>query len=178
MTYRDCLTDSMTWLGGQPDTWVVGYNTKYSMAGGSLSGFPNDRIIEMPLAEALMTGVAIGMGLDGAIPVLWFERMDFTTLAMDQLVNHLDKLKKLSSGQHAPAVIIRCCVGNKNTPLLTGPTHCQDFSRAFREMVDFPVVQLKWSSSIMLEYQKAYERAKIERISTMLVEYKDLMNQS
>lgn len=174
MTYKDCITDSMKWLGEQEDTWVCGYNCKYSLFGGSLKDFPNERIIEMPLAEALMTGVAIGMSLSGVIPILPFERMDFTTLAMDQLVNHADKLRKLSSGQHAPAVIIRCCAGNKNTPLLTGPTHCQDFSRAFREMVDFPVVQLKWSSSIMLEYQKAYERAKIERISTMLVEYKDL----
>lgn len=174
MTYKDCLTDSMTWLGEREDTWCIGYNVKYSMAGGSLSGFPNERIIEMPLAEALMTGVAIGMALDGAIPILWFERMDFTTLAMDQIVNHLAKLKKLSSGQHSPAVIIRCCVGNKNTPLLTGPTHCQNFSNAFREMVDFPMVQLKWSDSILLEYQKAYDRAKNERISTMLVEYKDL----
>jgi pyruvate/2-oxoglutarate/acetoin dehydrogenase E1 component len=174
MLYKDYIKESMTWLGQQEDTCVVGYNTKYSHAGGSLSGFPNERIIEMPLAEALMTGVAIGMSLDGLIPILWLERMDFMTLAMDQIVNHLDKIKALSDGIHAPAVIIRACVGNKHTPLLTGPTHAQDFSKAFREMVSLPVIQLKWSSSIMLEYEKAYWRAKNERQSTLLVEYKDL----
>lgn len=177
MTYRDRLTDSMTWLGEQEDTWVVGYNTKYSHAGGTLSGFPNYRIVEMPLAEALMTGTAIGMSLDGMIPLLWFERMDFMTLAMDQIVNHLAKLKLLSDGVHTPAVIIRACVGNRTTPLFTGPTHTQDLSKAFQEMVDFPVIRLMWQDSIMLEYQKAYFRAKNERQSTLLVEFKDLFNQ-
>lgn len=174
MAYKDYLAESMTWLGQQPDTWVVGYNTKYSLAGGSLSGFPNERIIEMPLAEALMTGVAIGMSLDGAVPILWFERCDFMTLAMDQIVNHLDKMKTISDGIQCPAVIIRACVGNKQTPLFTGPTHTQDFGKALQEMVGFPVIRLMWSSSIMLEYQKAYQRAKNERQSTLLVEYKDL----
>lgn len=173
-SYKDCITQAMTWLGGQEDTWVVGYNTKYSHAGGTLSGFPNERIVEMPLAEALMTGVSIGMSLDGVVPILAFERMDFMTLAMDQIVNHLAKMKTISDGVHKPAVIIRACVGNKLTPLFTGPTHTQDFSNALRCMVDFPIVQLKWQSSIMLEYQKAYLRAKNERESTLLVEYKDL----
>lgn len=176
MTYKDHLAESMTWLGQQPDTWVVGYNTKYSLAGGSLSGFPNERIIEMPLAEALMTGVAIGMSLDGAVPILWVERMDFILLMSDQIVNHLDKMKTISDGVQCPAVIIRACVGNKQTPLFTGPTHTQDFGKAFQEMVSFPVIRLMWSSSIMLEYQKAYQRAKDERQSTLLIEYKDLMN--
>lgn len=174
ISYKDCITQAITWLGEQEDTWVVGYNTKYSHAGGTLSGFPNDRIVEMPLAEALMTGTAIGMSLDGMIPILWFERMDFMTLAMDQIVNHLAKLKLLSDGVQKPAVIIRACVGNRTTPLFTGPTHTQDFSKAFQEMVDFPVVRLLWQSSIMLEYQKAYSRAKNEQTSTLLVEFKDM----
>ena len=164
----------MDWLGEQPDTWAVGYNVKYSLAGGTLGGFPNERIIEMPLAEALMTGVAIGMSLDGCVPILFFERMDFLTLAMDQIVNHLDKIGTLSEGLHKPAVIIRVAVGNKQKPLFTGPTHTQNFSRAFREMVSFPIVELKWESSIFHEYEKAYRRAKRGE-STMLLEFRDLM---
>ena len=172
--YKDELIKAMTWLGEQPETWVIGYNTKHSLAGGTLSGVPNDRIIEMPLAEALMSGVAVGLSLDGKIPILFFERMDFMTLAMDQIVNHLDKIGQISNGIHKPAVLIRVAVGNKQKPLFTGPTHTQDFSRAFREMVSFPVVQLKWETSIMTEYEKAYRRAKTGT-STMLVEYRDLM---
>ena len=172
MSYREELCKAMSWLGEQPNCWAIGYNTKYSRAGGTLQGFPGERIIEMPLAEALMTGVAIGLSLDGRIPLLWFERCDFLTLAMDQIVNHLSKLKLLSSGIHSPAVLIRCVVGNKDKPLFTGPTHCQNFSRAFLELVDFPVIQLQWESSIMKEYEKAYRRA-LNGTSTMLVEFKD-----
>lgn len=174
MNYKDHLSEAMTWLGQQGDSIVVGYNTKYSLFGGSLKGFPNDRILEMPLAEALMTGVAIGLSLDNWIPILTFERMDFMTLAMDQIVSHLDKISQLSEGIHRPACIIRACVGNKHTPLFTGITHQQDHSKAFMEMVSFPVRCLKWSSGIMLEYQAAYKRAKNERISTLIVEYRDL----
>ncbi len=173
-SYRDCLVGAMEWLGKQPDTWVVGYNVKYTKAGATLTGFPNERIIEMPLAEALMAGVAIGMSLDGCVPILFFERMDFMTLAMDQIVNHLEKIGQLSEVIHQPAVIIRVAVGNKSKPLFTGPTHTQDFTRSFRELVQFPIVQLKWESSIVSEYEKAYRRAK-KGISTMLVEYRDLM---
>lgn len=172
-SYRDCLCAAMEWLGEQPDTWVVGYNTKYSHAGGTLKQFPNERIVEMPLAEALMMGVANGMALHGLVPIVWFERMDFTTLAMDQIVNHTDKLATLSDGIHKPGVIIRCCVGNKQKPLFTGPTHTQDFGRAMRELVRFPIIQLKWQTSICKEYEKAYRRAKNGE-STMLVEYRDL----
>lgn len=171
--YKDELCRAMEWLGEQPDTWVVGYNTKYSHAGGTLKEFPNERIVEMPLAEALMGGVAIGMSLDGLIPLVWFERCDFTTLAMDQIVNHADKISQLSDGIHKPACIYRVCVGNKQKPLFTGPTHTQCFARAFRELISFPVIQLKWQSSIFHEYEKAYRRAK-NGSSTMLIEYKDL----
>lgn len=175
-TYKDKLTEAMTWLGEKEDTICTGYNCKYSHFGGTLKGFPNDRIVEMPLAEALMTGVSIGLSLDGWVPILPFERFDFITLAMDQIVNHLQKLAILSEGLHKPAVIIRACVGNKNTPLFTGPTHSQNFSMAFRHLVSFPVIELKWSSGVVPEYQKAYERAK-QGDSTLLVEFKDFYNE-
>ncbi len=172
MSYREELCKAMSWLGEQPDTWVTGYNTKYSRAGGTLNGFPGERIIEMPLAEALMAGVAIGLSLDGRVPLLFVERMDFMLLMSDQIVNHLGKLRTLSNDLHRPAVLIRCVVGNKDKPLFTGPTHCQNFSRAFLELVDFPVIHLQWESSIMKEYEKAYRRA-LNGTSTMLVEFKD-----
>jgi len=169
-TYRDCLSGAMELLAANPKTFVVGYN---STAGGTCNSFPVDRRPEMPLAEALCAGVAIGMSLNGFVPILWIERMDFILHSLDQIVNHLDKMALLSNGIHKPAVIIRVATGNKNTPLLTGPTHTQDFSVPLRHMVTFPVIQLKWASSIIPEYQKSLERA-LNGTSTMLVEDRDL----
>src|SRR6185436_15627676 len=123
MTIKEQLTEAMTMLGKDPDTCVVGYNTLYGKAAGTLSGFPEDRIFEMPLAENLMTGAAIGMSLDGRIPLVWYERADFLTCGMDAIVNHLNQIRGLSDGLHKPAAIIRVCVGNKSVPLFTGATH-------------------------------------------------------
>lgn len=172
MTYKDHITAAMTMLGEDKDTCVVGYNTLYGKAAGTLNGFPEDRIFEMPLAENLMLGAAIGMSLDGRIPIVWVERADFLTCGMDAIVNHLNHIGKLSDGLHKPTCIIRVCVGNKKTPLFTGPTHTQDFTSAMKALVSFPVVSLWWSNKIEEEYAYALALAK-QGTSTMLFEYKD-----
>lgn len=170
LTYRDHIVGAMELLAENPRTVVTGYN---ATAGGTCSCFPPERRPEMPLAEALCAGVAIGLSLQGYIPILFIERMDFILIALDQLVNHASKLEQLSGGIHKPGMIIRTCIGNRNTPLLTGPTHCQDFSVAISHMVDFPIIKLMWSSNIIPEYKKALDRAINGKI-TMLIEDKDL----
>ena len=59
---------------------------------GTLSGLSNhfaaSRIIEMPLSENALTGIAIGAALMGKRPVLSFHRVEFALLAMEQIVNN------------------------------------------------------------------------------------------
>lgn len=163
----------MTELGKHPDVRFIGYNTRYGgKAGGTLNGVPDEKCEEFPLAENLMAGAAIGLSLDGFIPVLWFERMDFILCALDAIVNHLNYISRLSDGQHKPAVIIRVCVGNKGKPLYTGATHTQCFMDAIKLMVAFPVVSLWWSKCVEQEYALALARARTGA-STMLIEWKD-----
>lgn len=173
--YKDALRDAMTELGKASETIVVGYNTSKvgGHGGGSFSGFTEERIFECPLAENCMMGVAIGLSLDGLIPIVWLERMDFVLLALDAIVNHLDKIAQLSEGLHKPACIIRCVVGNSKTPLFTGVTHTTNYSKAMRKMVSFPVIQLNDAESIKRTYEYALIDAR-EGISTMIVEMKDL----
>lgn len=172
-TTKGLLTEAMTMLGQDPKVVFMGYNVLYGKAAGTMSGVPEEKLIEMPLAENLMTGAAIGFSLDGFIPVVWYERCDFLTCGMDAIVNHLNHIGKLSDGQHKPACIIRVCIGNKHIPLFTGPTHCQNFANAMDSMVDFPVLTLWWNKPlILLRYQEALERAR-EGISTMIFEFKD-----
>lgn len=175
ITYKDIVAEAMTMLGRHEQTCVLGYNCSRvgGFAAGSFRGFPEERIHEMPLAEASMTGAAIGMSLDGWIPILFLERMDFILLALDQIVNTMDKLASLSQGVHKPAVIVRVVVGNKENPLYTGPTHVQDFSVALRQMVEMPVINLMWHSGILSAYDKALADA-LDGKSTVLVEYKDM----
>lgn len=178
MSYRDEILKSMDMLAEQPEVCFIGYNLCPSggSMGGSLRDVPAEKIFEMPLAENLCAGTAIGLSLDGRIPVLWFERMDFLTCAMDAIVNHLDKLAALSEGQHRPAVIIRVCVGNKQAPLFTGTTHTQDMTQGVKRMVSFNVVPLEYTETIRTHYDLALSAAR-NGVSTMLVEYKDRYGQ-
>jgi pyruvate/2-oxoglutarate/acetoin dehydrogenase E1 component len=171
-TYKDHLSAAMTELAKDERVCFVGYNVKYGRAAGTLKEVSESQLYEMPLAENLMMGAAIGMSLDGRIPVVYLERFDFVLCMLDALVNHLAKLKELSEGIHRPACIIRCVVGNSVSPLFTGATHTQNFSKALREMVSFPVRELHVKGQIVTEYASAYRNAKAG-ISTMLIDHKD-----
>lgn len=133
----------MNVLSADPFTLFVGYNVRYgSKANGTLSQIPDKQLIEMPVAENLMIGSAIGMSLAGFKPVVYFERFDFIMNAMDALVNHLDKIESLSQSEFVPRLLIRCIVGSSQKPLFTGSTHTQDFTDAICRMVHFPVIRM------------------------------------
>lgn len=175
MTYRDHIKEAMDTLAKDKDVLFTGYNVcdAGGAAGGSLKDVPKEQRQEMPLAESLMAGACVGLSLQGYIPVLWVERMDFILIALDSIVNHLNALSELSEGIHRPACIIRAVVGNSKSPLYTGIVHTQDFTQAIREMVKLPVERLTHKSLIAMQYQFALSRAKKHRQSTLLVEYKD-----
>ena len=171
MSYKEALTDANTKLAGYPRVRFVGYGLKKGRALGTLKNVKDEQIIEMPVAENLMMGFAIGLALQGYLPVVFIERMDFLMNAMDAMVNHLDKIRKISDGEFFPKVIIRCIVGNTDKPLYTGITHTQDFTHGLRKMVNFPVWNLKDEGDIATLYDLS---VKIPD-PVMFVEYKDLV---
>ena len=171
MSYKDALIRNNTYLASDPKTRFIGYGLSKGRAMGTLKNVKDEQIIEMPVAENLMLGMAIGLSLTGLKPVVFIERMDFLMNCMDALVNHLDKIHEISQGQFMPKVIIRCIVGNKTKPLYTGATHTQDFTEGLQQMISIPVVQLKNVADIDYSYEKA-DKA---NYSTILVEYKDLI---
>ncbi len=179
MTYKESLTQAMIDLAKDPLVRFIGYGVRVGgKAAGTLAGVAESQLIETPVAENLMVGLATGMALAGLRPVVFIERMDFIMNAMDAIVNHLDKIEVLSQGQFRPSVILRVVVGNKNKPLFTGVTHTQDFLDAIAKMVSFPVVGLTKPEQIQPQYRLAHEAIAAEgaaRKSCMLVEYKDLI---
>lgn len=68
---------------GVTSPWYVGTTTI-----GLVDRFGPERIIDTPVSENGMTGVAIGAALAGLHPILMFPRMDFMYYAMDQIANH------------------------------------------------------------------------------------------
>jgi transketolase C-terminal domain/subunit len=171
MSYKDALIRANTYLAADPKTRFIGYGLLKGRAMGTLVNVPDEQIIEMPVAENLMMGVATGMALAGLAPVVFIERMDFILNAMDALVNHLDKAYDLSDGEFDPKVIIRCVVGNQNKPLYTGATHIQDFSDSLQLMLKMPVFSIKDVENV----SRYYNIANAVNGSCLLVEYKDLV---
>jgi pyruvate/2-oxoglutarate/acetoin dehydrogenase E1 component len=169
--YKTEIKSSMEYLSNDPNCLFIGYGLKYgSKGGGHLKDVDSSKIIETPVAENLMLSMAIGLSLEGFLPVVIYERFDFIMNAMDALVNHLDKISLISKNEFNPKVIIRCIVGSKTVPFFTGVTHTQDFSDSIQQMIDIPVYKLLESDKIDSIYKKCYYSKK----SSIIVEYKDL----
>jgi pyruvate dehydrogenase E1 component beta subunit len=171
MSYKQALIDANTKLASYSNVRFLGYGLEKGRALGTLKNVKNEQIIEMPVAENLMMGFAIGLALQGYVPVVFIERMDFLMNAMDAMVNHLDKIAKISNKEFFPKVIIRCVVGNIDKPLYTGITHTQDFSEEIKKMVSFPVWKLKDEGDIASLYDLSIKVSS----PVMLIEYKDLV---
>jgi pyruvate/2-oxoglutarate/acetoin dehydrogenase E1 component len=90
---------------------------------------------------------------------------------MNQLVNHLDKIREMTENKMQPKVIIRVAVGSKK-PFSAGPQHTQDHTEAMKLMLtDIDVVTLNESEDIFPTFQNAYERT--DGKSTLIIEYAD-----
>ena len=137
ITYKEAMNLVMTELG-ESGAIFIGYNVARGDAMGTLKGVPADQKLETPVAENLMSGLAIGMSFEGFLPVLYFERHDFMLVAADAIGNHIDKIERISHGEYKVPVIIRA-VEAFGGPFYSGPTHHQDFTGVMKELVDFPV---------------------------------------
>lgn len=126
-SFKDEMTAAMSFLAEDERTIFLGQAVRY--AGTAMSStfddVPDERKIEMPVAEEMQMGVSIGLAMAGYVPVSVYPRWSFLVLAASQIVNHLDV--------YASKVIIRVGVPT-SVPLDPGPQHLGDFSGAFAMM--------------------------------------------
>tara|TARA_Y100000746_G_scaffold173766_1_gene151158 strand:- start:820 stop:1806 length:987 start_codon:yes stop_codon:yes gene_type:complete len=69
--------------------------------------FGVERIIDTPVSESAVTGMAVGASLAGALPIVVHPRIDFMLYAMDSIVNQAAKWSHMTGAQSHPAVTIR-----------------------------------------------------------------------
>lgn len=173
MKYFDELKRAMDWLGQQPKTIFIGQAVGYPGTAmyGTLQNVSMEQRIEMPVAEEFQMGVATGLALDGFVPISIFPRWNFLILAVNQLVNHLDKFPIISD--YKPKVIIRTGIGSER-PLDPQWQHKGDFTDAMRLMLKtVKVVRLDEPEQIVPAYQAAYASDG----STILCEVSDFINE-
>lgn len=173
MKYADELKKAMLNLSEHPKTMFIGQAVLYEGTGlyDSLSHIPNNKRIELPVAEYFQCGLANGMALEGMIPISTFPRWNFMLMGTDQIVNHLDKFYSMSNGKFCPKVIIRVAVGSE-FPVDPQCQHKGNFTDAFKLMCKhIDIIQLNEASEIVPAYDFALNRT--DKKSTILVEFSD-----
>ena len=108
-TEQEMIRDSRVLLLGQGvdyDRGLLG-TTK-----GLVNKFGSKRVFDTPLSEDGMTGISIGAALAGLRPIHTHVRMDFLTLAMNQLINIAAKARYMYGGAVAVPLVIRTLIGD------------------------------------------------------------------
>lgn len=169
ITYKNAVVQAMTELGMAGNSVFIGYNVARGNAMGTLVNVPDKYKIETPVAENLMTGLAIGMSFEGFRPVVYYERHDFMLVAADAIINHLNHIERISHGEFTCPVILRAVVADAG-PFYSGPTHSQNFTELFRSSVKFPVYSPQDGPRMLA----AYTLASASSRPSMIVEKKSL----
>jgi pyruvate/2-oxoglutarate/acetoin dehydrogenase E1 component len=175
MKYKEELIKSMKWLGEKENTLFLGQATLFSghAISGTLIEVPKEKLIELPVMEEVQMGMCTGLSLEGYVPISIYPRFNFMMLAINQLVNHMDKMKEMSRGMLVPKVIIRVAVGARK-PLDGGSQHTQDFTQSIKKMLtDVKVVELIEPKEILKTFKDAYNR----NGSTVVVEQGDFYSE-
>jgi len=108
---------------GVPDPKGIFTSTK-----GLQEKYGKQRVFDMPLAENGMTGICIGAALSGLRPVLIHQRIDFSLLAVDQIINNAAKWHYMFNGQANVPVVVRMIVGRGWGQ---GPQHSQSLQALY-----------------------------------------------
>ncbi len=102
------LRDERVFLMGED---VGAYGGCYAVSMGLLAEFGPDRIRDTPLSEGGFTGAGIGAALAGMRPIVEIMTVNFSLLALDQILNTAATLRHMSGGQFGVPLVIRMATG-------------------------------------------------------------------
>jgi pyruvate dehydrogenase E1 component beta subunit len=158
MTYREAVRDAMVQaMRHDPDVFTMGEDIaemggSMGVTQGMLQEFGAERIRNTPISEAAIVGAGIGAAMQGMRPIVEIMYQDFTTLAMEQIVNQAAKHRYMSGGQLTVPLTIRTQGGAGWSP---GAQHAQQLEAWFVHVpglkVAFPSIpvdarNLLWTS--------------------------------
>jgi len=105
--HEEMSRDSSVYVFGED----VALGGPFGVTKGLLEEFGANRMVNTPISEGAVMGLAIGAATSGLRPVVEIMFIDFITLAMDQLVNHAAKLHYMSGGQLKIPLTVRVQCG-------------------------------------------------------------------
>ena len=117
ITYREAVRQALhEALAADPRVFLMGedvgrYGGSYAVSKGLLDEFGPERIRDTPLSELAFVGAGIGAALGGMRPIVEVMTVNFSLLALDQIVNTAALYRHMSGGQFSVPVVIRMATG-------------------------------------------------------------------
>jgi pyruvate dehydrogenase E1 component beta subunit len=117
LTYRDAVRAALREaLASDPRVFLMGedvgrYGGAYACSKGLLAEFGPDRVRDTPLSESGFVGAGIGAALGGMRPIVEIMTVNFSLLALDQIVNNAATLRHMSGGQLSVPLVVRMATG-------------------------------------------------------------------
>jgi pyruvate dehydrogenase E1 component beta subunit len=116
-TYREAVrTALLEALRADPRVFLMGedvgrYGGAYAVSRGLLEEFGPERVRDTPLSESTFVGAGIGAALGGMRPIVEVMTVNFSLLALDQIVNNAATLHHMSGGQLSVPLVVRMATG-------------------------------------------------------------------
>jgi pyruvate dehydrogenase E1 component subunit beta len=142
MTYRDALREAMREAMKRDNTIVIMgeevgvWGGTYAVTRGLHDEFGGKRVIDTPIAEMGIVGVATGAAMGGMHPIAEIMTINFALIAMDQIVNNTAKVHSMFGGTMRAPVTIRTAAGWGQL----AATHSQSFEGWFAHLPGLIVV--------------------------------------
>ena len=117
VSYRDAVREALrSALQSDPRVFLMGedvgrYGGSYAVSKGLLEEFGSERIRDAPLSESAFVGAGIGAALGGVRPIVEVMTVNFSLLALDQIMNNAATLCHMSGGQFNVPLVIRLATG-------------------------------------------------------------------
>jgi pyruvate dehydrogenase E1 component subunit beta len=117
MTYREAIKSALREaLTADPRVFLMGedvgrYGGAFAVTKGLLDEFGPDRVRDTPLSESTFVGAGIGAALGGMHPIVEVMTVNFSLLALDQIVNNAATLRHMSGGQLSVPMVVRMATG-------------------------------------------------------------------
>jgi pyruvate/2-oxoglutarate/acetoin dehydrogenase E1 component len=143
LTYREAVRDALSRaMREDDDVFIMGEDIaemggSMGVTQGMLAEFGPDRVRNTPISEMALVGTGIGAAMQGMRPIVEVMYEDFTTLAMEQIVNQAAKHRYMSGGQVKVPLTIRTQGGAGWSP---GAQHAQQVEAWFVHVPGLKVV--------------------------------------
>ncbi len=134
MRYREAINQALAQeLERDPKVYLMGqdigvFGGAFKVTEGLMERFGEARVRDTPISENTVVGIGVGSAMTGLRPVVELMTINFSLLALDQIINHAAAIRYMFGGQVKVPLVIRMPQGSGNQ---LGPTHSHSFEALY-----------------------------------------------